>query len=118
LPLILAVQIIFSAGLALFLSALTVYFRDVEVITETLLLAWFFLTPIFYRMEDLFPAYARLMYILNPMASIISAYRDVLYSGGMPGLDFLGRTLLTSLVILVAGYIFFRSCSKRFGEAL
>ncbi len=118
LPVILAVQIIFITGLALFLSALTVFFRDVEIITETLILAWFFLTPIFYRMEDVFPAYTRWMYMLNPMASIVSAYRDVLYSGGMPGLDFLARTAVTSAVILVAGWLFFRRLAGRFGEEL
>jgi len=118
LPLVLVVQVIFSAGVALFVSALTVFYRDVGVISETLLLAWFFLTPIFYRMEDLFPSYVRLMYIANPMASIISAYRDILYAGGMPGLDFLARTLVTSLILLLLGYVFFRRSSKRFGEAL
>ena len=118
LPVILLVQLIFASGLALFLASLTVFFRDVEIITETVLLAWFFLTPIIYRMEDLFPAYSRIMYIANPMASIISAYRDVLYSGGMPGLDFLGRTFITSVFILVAGYVFFRRSARRFGEEL
>ncbi len=118
LPLILLTQIIFAIGLSLFLSALTVYFRDVEIITETVLLAWFFLTPIIYRMEDLFPQYSRLMYIANPMASIVSAYRDVLYSGGMPALDFLGRTFVTSVIALALGYVFFRRMSPRFGEEL
>lgn len=118
LPVILLVQITFSIGLALLLSALTVFFRDVEIIMETVILAWFFLTPIFYRIEDLFPAYARLMYILNPMASIISAYRDVLYYGGMPGIDFLSRTFVTALAVLVVGYVFFHRCSRSFGEAL
>jgi lipopolysaccharide transport system permease protein len=118
LPIILIVQLTFSLGLALFLSALTVFYRDVGIIMETLILAWFFLTPVFYRMEDLIPQYARLMYIANPMASIISAYRDVLYHGGMPGLDFLSRTFATSLVILIGGYWFFRRTSKRFGEEL
>lgn len=118
LPAILFVQVVFTLGLALFLSALTVFFRDVEIIMETLLLAWFFLTPIFYRIEDLVPAYSRLMYIANPMASIVSAYRDVLYHGGMPAMDFLGRTFVTSLVVLVVGYVFFRRCARRFGEEL
>jgi ABC-type polysaccharide/polyol phosphate export permease len=118
LPVIILVQVVFASGLALFLASLTVFFRDVEIITETVLLAWFFLTPIIYRMQDLFPEYSRIMYIANPMASIISAYRDVLYSGGMPGLDFLGRTFITSVIILIAGYVFFRRSARRFGEEL
>jgi lipopolysaccharide transport system permease protein len=118
LPLILAIQITFSMGLALIVSALTVSFRDVEVITDTFLLAWFFLTPVFYRPEDLFPDAVRLMYIVNPMASIISAYRDVLYRGGMPGLDFMGRTFATSVIILLVGYLYFRHSARKFGEEL
>jgi lipopolysaccharide transport system permease protein len=118
LPVILGIQIIFTSGLALFLSALTVFFRDVGIITETALLAWFFLTPIFYRMQDLFPAYSRLMYMANPMASIIAAYQDILYRGGMPAMDFVARTFVTSIVVLVVGYVFFRRSAKRFGEEL
>jgi ABC-type polysaccharide/polyol phosphate export permease len=118
LPIILAVQIIFSCGLALILAALTVFYRDVQNIMETLLLAWFFLTPVVWRMDDIFPRYGRVMYIVNPLASIISAYRDVLYSGGMPGLDFLARTFVTSTLLLIVGYAFFRRAAKRFGEAL
>jgi ABC-type polysaccharide/polyol phosphate export permease len=118
LPLILAVQVVFSCGLALILAALTVFYRDVQNIMETMLLAWFFLTPVVWRMEDVFPTYGRLMYIVNPLASIISAYRDVLYSGGMPGLDFLARTFVTSVLLLAVGYFYFRRAAKRFGEAL
>jgi lipopolysaccharide transport system permease protein len=118
LPAVMLVQITFAAAVALFLAALTVFFRDVEIIMETVMLAWFFLTPVVYRMQDLFPAYSRLMYIANPMASIIEAYRDILYRGGMPGLDFLGRTFLESVVLLAAAYLFFRRCARRFGEEL
>lgn len=118
LPLLLLSQVIFTIGLGLILSLVNVFFRDTEIIMETLMLAWFFLTPIFYRIEDLFPAYARAMYILNPMASFISSYRTILYSGGMPDLYFVSRTFLTSVACLVIGYILFSVYSKYFGEVL
>jgi ABC-type polysaccharide/polyol phosphate export permease len=54
--------------------------------------------------------------ILNPMASLVAAYRDVLYHGRLVGLDFLARTALTSLVVLVIGYAVFFKFSPRFGE--
>ncbi|MBI2906892.1 MAG: ABC transporter permease [Chloroflexi bacterium] len=118
LPLLLLSQVVFTVGLALVLATVNVFFRDTEIIMETLMLAWFFLTPIFYRIEDLFPAYARAMYILNPMASFISSYRTILYSGGMPDLYFVSRTFLTSLAFLIVGYLVFTRYSKHFGEAL
>lgn len=117
-PLILGIQIIFLMGLAFLFSSLNVFFRDTEVIMEVLILAWFFLTPVFYRIEDLTQQWSRLMYILNPMASLISSYRLILYNGASPALDFLLRTLLTSLVILAGGYWLFRSQSARFGEEI
>lgn len=118
LPLLLLSQVIFTIGLGLILSTANVYFRDTAIIMETLMLAWFFLTPIFYRIEDVFPAYARAMYILNPMASFISSYRIILYSGGMPDLYFVSRTFVTSVAFLIVGYLVFTLYSKYFGEAL
>mgnify|MGYP006272401117 CR=1 FL=1 len=118
LPLVLLVQVMFTTGVALFLAALNVFYRDVASIMETLMLAWFFLTPIFYRIEDVFPVYSRLMYIVNPPASIIAAYRDILYYGSMSNFDFFSRTVLTSIVVLVLGYAFFVRLSRNFSERL
>ncbi len=116
LPAIILIQVIFTLGLSLFFAALNVFYRDTKIIMETVMLAWFFLTPIFYRIEDLLPRYARLMYWVNPMASLVSSYRVILYSGAPPAFDFLARTFVTALAILVVGYLFFGRYSSVFGE--
>ena len=118
LPVVIVVQMVFTVGIALLLSAVNVYFRDTASIMETLMLAWFFLTPIFYRIEDVFPIYSRLMYILNPPASFIAAYRDLLYYGVVTDWTFFSRTALSSMVMLVLGYLVFSRLSRNFGEAL
>ncbi len=118
-PLIALIETIFLLGVALFLSALNVFFRDTQVITEVFLLAWFFLTPIFYRLGDIVDVQlARLVRWLNPMASLVDFYRDIFYLGGLPGWDAIVRTLVTALLVLLAGYIFFLRLSPRFGEEL
>lgn len=117
-PLIALIQAIFLLGLALFLSCLNVFFRDTQVIMEVLLTAWFFLTPVFYRLDDVVPQWARLVRWLNPMASLVDFYRDIFYLGGMPGWDAIVRTLITALVVLVIGYLFFIRFSSRFGEEI
>ena len=118
-PLIALIETIFLLGVALFLSALNVFFRDTQVITEVLLLAWFFLTPIFYRLGDIVDVQlARLVRWLNPMASLVDFYRDIFYLGGLPGWDAIIRTLVTALLVLLAGYLFFLRLSPRFGEEL
>lgn len=133
IPVILLTQVIFTLGLILFLSALTVFYRDVLMILDVLMTAWFFLTPIFYPFEMLGTSAtllgitfnpARLMRWLNPMASIIDGYRTVLWgtvtSNGPVNMDpsFLLRTLTTSVIILIAGYLFFARREHLFGEKL
>ncbi|MDO8690445.1 MAG: ABC transporter permease [Dehalococcoidia bacterium] len=115
-PLILLIQIIFLMGLALFFSSLNVFFRDTEVIMDVVVLAWFFVTPVFYNIEDLTSVYSRIMYIVNPMASIISTYRVVLLYNAAPAWDFLARTMATSVVVFLVGYWFFRRQAPVFGE--
>lgn len=126
LPVIMLIQASFILGLAFILSTLHVYYRDTLMIMDVVILAWFFFTPVFYSVELTVPAskvvwgitlpVQRLLYILNPMASIVRLYRDLLYWGYRTDLDFLLRAAATSLVVLFVGYWFFHKFSDRFGE--
>jgi ABC-type polysaccharide/polyol phosphate export permease len=131
LPVIIAVQTLFIMGVAFLFSAINVFYRDTEVIMDVVVMALFFTTPVFYPIERLPQSFAafgidlpvqRLMYILNPMASLIASYRTILYGSsvggppGPPGLDFLFRTTATSVAFFLVGYLFFAHRSRRFGE--
>lgn len=125
LPLVIFTQLLFVLGLGLMLSAANVFYRDTAMIMEVVMLAWFFVTPIFWDITIL-PRHRlvfgldldihRLTYILNPMASFISTYRVILYHGARPALDFFVRTFLTSLLTLIIGYSVFLRHSKVFAE--
>jgi ABC-type polysaccharide/polyol phosphate export permease len=125
LPVVILIQTAFVLGLAFIVSALNVFYRDTLMILDIVLQAWFFLTPIFYPISMLPNNFEfmgmtlniqRMMYILNPMASITAAYRDLLYWGYRTDLDFLVRTAVTVFVVLVVGYAFFLRFSPRFAE--
>jgi lipopolysaccharide transport system permease protein len=125
LPVVILIQICFIAGIAPILSTLNVFYRDTTMIMEVVMLAWFFLTPVFCPIQMLPDTYTvtgvtldghRLMYVLNPMASLISSYRDRLYWGYRTGFDFFLRTAITSVAILVFAFWFFTRFSHRFGE--
>ena len=125
LPVVIVTQTCFILGIAFFLSTLSVFYRDTMMIMDVVMQAWFFLTPVFYSIAILPSSVEvlgvtlnvhRLMYILNPMASLIAAYRDLLYWGYRTNLDFFLRTAVTSLVVLVLGYGFFLRYRHRFGE--
>lgn len=125
LPLVILLHTCFTIGLALILSAVNVYYRDTMMIMDVVIMAWFFLTPVFYPLDVLPRSYEvlgfslnvhRLMYILNPMASLINTYRDLLYLGTYTEMDFFLRTAVTSLGVLALGYWIFVRLSPNFGE--
>jgi lipopolysaccharide transport system permease protein len=118
LPVIIFVQATFLVALVLILSAMHVYFRDTIVLVEVGVTAWFFMTPIFYRVEDVVPDLVQWMYWFNPMASIIAELHTVLYHGSVPDPLFMARTLVTSLVLLAIGWTLFNRVSKHIGEHL
>jgi ABC-type polysaccharide/polyol phosphate export permease len=125
LPLVILIQMCFVTGFALILATLNVFYRDTLMIMDVVMLAWFFLTPVFYPIQVLPNSLQvsgitvnvqRLVYVLNPMASLISTYRDLLYWGYRTDLDFFSRTAAASLAVLVFGYWFSTHYSARFGE--
>ena len=125
LPVVILMQTCFILGVVFFLSTLNVFYRDTMMIMDVVMQAWFFLTPVFYPIAILPSSYEilgitvnirRLMYILNPMASFVAAYRDLLYFGYRTNLDFFLRTAATSLIVLAFGYWFFLRFRHRFGE--
>lgn len=118
LPVLFVIQAMLLIGIGLFLAGLNVVFRDTGVILEVLILAWFFLTPVFYDLQRTYPSVAGWVYRLNPMASIITQYRTILYDGGQPDLFFDIRAGATCFVIMMLGYFFFMSLNRRLGEHL
>jgi ABC-type polysaccharide/polyol phosphate export permease len=125
LPIPILVQVVFALGMCLILSTLNVFYRDTRIILSVVMQAWFFLTPVFYPITQIgrektvlgvtFDAQLWLRR-LNPMASVVASYRDLLYWGTYTGLDFLLRTAVTSLIVLAIGYLIFLRYSPRFGE--
>jgi len=132
-PVILLTQLIFTLGLVLLLCTFTVFYRDLLLVLNVVLTAWFFLTPIFYSFDFFGNSAvllgitfnpARVMRWVNPMASLIDSYRTVLWgvadSSGAVSMDplLLLRTLITSLIIFVIGYGVFLRFEHLFGEKL
>ncbi len=118
IPIIWIVQATFLVGLVLILASLFVYFRDTSVLVEVGITAWFFLTPIFYRVEDIAPDYEQIMYWVNPMASIIAETHTIVYYGGVPDPLFMARTFVQGFVLLVIGVLLFNRVSRSLGEYL
>ncbi len=100
------VQLVFTLGLALFLSALNIFLRDTERLMRYILRFWFYLSPALYPVSVV-PERFRDIYELNPFATFFPAYRDVVMKHALPDFGALGVLTLVSIGVLVLGYLFF-----------
>jgi lipopolysaccharide transport system permease protein len=124
LPAVIVVQTLLVSGLALLLSALNVKLRDLGVILEVVLMAWFYLTPVFYSMAQVVewvPSQYLRIYMLNPMTGIVLAYRWSLLGRELPGVHVGHQALLAgalSVGVFAVGVAVFQRLKKRFVEEL
>ena len=129
LPVLLVIQMVLLAGMALLLGAVAVFFRDIVHLVGILMNIWFFLTPVIYPLGTFGNGPAVLLIRwLNPMASLIEFYRETLYGSAVavgqiptpafPALTSVLRVSVTAALFLVVGYWIFQKVSRRFGEEL
>lgn len=117
LPVILFGQILLSAGVVLFASAVNVFFRDVRFVIPLAIQLWLYASPVIYPVSVV-PEQIRIAYMLNPMAGMIDSYRAVLLQGQMPNLEYLGIALAISGLLFVAGYAFFKRVEMNFADVI
>jgi lipopolysaccharide transport system permease protein len=117
-PVVVLVQLIFTLGLALAASALTVHFRDIRDLLANVLTLWFFATPIIY--PYFMPAVGRFLWLfrLNPFYHLAISYQEILFFdrfGHARSLLLLG---LLSIGVFLAGYWLFDRLRDSFAEAV
>jgi ABC-2 type transport system permease protein len=117
LPFVMIVEYILALGLALISSACTVYFRDLEHILSLVTMMWMYLTPIVYPVSWI-PEKFMPIINLNPMVSVITAYRDILYYKQIPRLETLTTATVMGLVFVVLGSVIFEKLQKGFAEEM
>ena len=115
LPPLMLIQLELVLGIALFISCVNVFYRDMGVALDVLLQAWFFATPIIYP-HWILPLWLQKPAMANPLAAIITAYRDVLISGTFPDRNFTLGALVSSTLIFVIGYVVYTRYSSVFAE--
>lgn len=116
IPVIL-VEYLLALGIAFVSSSLTVYFRDLEHILVIVAMAWQFLSPVMYSI-DMVPEKLRAIFMMNPMSSVIIAYRDILYYKQAPHLNTLLLAALLGIGLLLVGWFLFGKLEKHFAEEL
>lgn len=117
-PVLLALFFLIVYGLALILSSLYVYFRDLNNIWDVLMQVGFFACPIMYPLSQLsrLPEQLKAAYMLNPITVLIEMFRDIFLEGTIPGLGDFAIVLAFGVVLVLIGNLAFKRLQRRFAE--
>ena len=116
IPILVAVQLALLMGVILVLASIDVFFRDLEHLIEVFLNLLFYISPILYPL-NLVPERWQPVLQINPLTSLIEAWRGLLMNNTLPGAD-LWPALLFTLGAVVLGSEVFRRLEPGFADAL
>jgi ABC-type polysaccharide/polyol phosphate export permease len=123
IPVVAAVQLLFTLPLALILSAINVFYRDVGNLARHVLRLAFYASPGIYSIELIYdvagdnPLLGNLL-LANPFAILFTAYRDLIYDGRAPDWLALGILSLLSVAMLVIAVFTFKRLEPSFAKVL
>lgn len=117
LPLFMLLAIVTALGVALWLSAINVKYRDVNYALPFLTQFWLFITPVAYSANVISEKW-QLVYSLNPMAGVVNGFRWALLGAGNGPDMALWVSASISLVILVTGLFYFRNMERTFADTI
>jgi ABC-type polysaccharide/polyol phosphate export permease len=124
LPAVIALHTVFNLGLAMTLGAANAYFRDTQHIVNVATSAWFFVSPVMYNL-DLLASFAAGrpwvmdLYLLNPLAVIITAYRALQLPGAaFPWTAWSAAGLAWPLAFAGLAAWFYRRAQRNFADVL
>jgi lipopolysaccharide transport system permease protein len=102
LPILIAIEVLFTYGLTLLVATFTVRYRDVQFLVQNLVMLWFFMTPIAYDIALVPERYRSFLVYLNPAMAIIVPYQYAIYGRAVPPAAMLGLGLAWALAVAVA----------------
>lgn len=107
IPLVMIV--LFSLGIGLLLSALTVKFRDIMHLYSVFTTGLMYLTPVIYPMAIL-PASIRIIVMINPVTNYLLMFRDTMFNNTLPSLSGVIIGLIEMIAALALGlYVFYKN---------
>lgn len=112
LPFLILQCMALAMGCGLWLTSVTIKYRDLHVVTSFLLKIWMYATPVVYPISRI-PQELRTIFLLNPMAPITESFRSVLF-GGEIQVEFLLISIAVTILILLTGMKVFHHAQRSF----
>jgi lipopolysaccharide transport system permease protein len=117
IPVLLAIQVALMIGISLAAAGVNVFYRDIRFVVPLVMQLWMYASPIIYPVS-LVPESLRPLYMLNPMAGLVSSYRQVTLQGIAPAPGDLLPALAASLLACGLGYCYFKRVEPDFADTI
>lgn len=114
LLLLLPILWLFTVGVSLLVSALNVYFRDIQHLIGILLMVLFYSSPIIYPAPNL--GKYDIAYKSNPITALVLSFKQTLYYMAPPGARLVAYALVVAVCTFIFGYFIFRRFEPAFAE--
>jgi lipopolysaccharide transport system permease protein/teichoic acid transport system permease protein len=118
LPVIAAIQVVFTLALAIAFSAANAFYRDIQNVLRHALRIWFYLSPALYSLDLITNRRFREILQLNPFAVLFESYHAVTWGTSAPDWSGLAAVLAVSLVLLLAAILLFKRVEPAFARIL
>jgi lipopolysaccharide transport system permease protein len=115
-PLLIFMMVILATGIAMLISAASLFFRDVKYIVEVVLTFGIFFTPVLYDVR-MFGDKGKWL-LLNPAAPILEGLAACIVRHQSPDLPWLVYSFTFSMILLLGGYVFFKHLEPGFAESI
>jgi lipopolysaccharide transport system permease protein len=106
-----------ALGVALWLSALNVLYRDVRYVVPIAVQLWLLATPIAYPVSGLHSPW-NVVLGLNPMAGAVEGFRWTLVGGAAPPAGMVALSAAVAGILVVTGAYYFRAMERRFADVI
>ena len=116
-PLLLLQLACLSLGFGVIISSLTTKYRDLAVLVTFGVQLWMYATPVVYPASQIGGKLKTLM-MLNPVSPIVESFRYAFLGSGSIPWDFLGISVITTLVVLFIGVVLFSRVEKTFMDTV
>jgi ABC-type polysaccharide/polyol phosphate export permease len=118
IPVIAVVQFVFTLAMAVALSAVNAFYRDVQNVLGHALRLWFYMSPALYSLEHIGNKQLESILSFNPFSALFTSYRNVTWGTTAPDWGGLLAVLLGSLVLLAAAIALFKRVEPAFARIL
>lgn len=108
LPFIILQAGLFMLGLGLCLSVINVFVRDTDYVYSVITIAWMYLTPMFYPLEDLSPIMQKLIGYGNPLYYYIKQVRDIFLYHQWPDPQMVLLGIIAGIALLLFGMLIYQ----------